>query len=63
MLLGAAGIKAVHRTLMKLSPGVNSINVLQATFACADPKCAKKTDNLTVFLHCWDLDVNLCVEC
>jgi len=29
--------------------GVNFINVLQAAFVCADPKRAKKTDNLTVF--------------
>jgi len=28
---------------------VNFINILRAAFACADPKSAKKTDNLTVF--------------
>jgi len=27
-LLGTAGVKAVRRTLMKLSPGVNFINIL-----------------------------------
>jgi hypothetical protein len=30
--------------------GVNFINLLRAAFLCADPKRAKKTDNLTVFL-------------
>jgi len=30
--------KAVHRTLMKLSPGVKFINALRAAFMCADPK-------------------------
>jgi len=34
---------------MKLSPGVNCINVLQAAFTHADPESAKKIDNLTVF--------------
>jgi hypothetical protein len=34
---------------MHLRLGVNFINVLQAAFAQADPKRAKKTDNLTVF--------------
>ncbi len=29
--------------------GVNFINIIQAAFARADPKSAKKTDNLTVF--------------
>jgi len=27
---------------MKLTPGVNFINILQAAFACADPESAKK---------------------
>jgi hypothetical protein len=43
-------IKALHKTLMKLTPGVNFINVLQAALTHADPESAKKkTDNLTVF--------------
>jgi len=48
--------KAV-RWLMKLSPSVNFINVLHTDFLCADPKSAKKNDNLTVFLCFWDLDM------
>ncbi len=43
------GVKAVRWPLMKLSPGVNFINVLQTAFLCTDPKSAKKNDNLTVF--------------
>jgi len=57
--------KCVRKTLMKLTPcfffyvpcritakctGVNFINVLRAAFEHSDPKIAKKTDNLTVFL-------------
>jgi len=41
MLLGSAHVKAVHWTLMKLSPGVNFINVLRAAFAPVDPKSVK----------------------
>jgi hypothetical protein len=36
---------------MKLSPGVNLSTFFRAAFARADPKSAKKTDNLTVFLY------------
>jgi len=39
--LGSAGVKAVRKTLMKLSDGVIFINVLQAAFVHADPKSAK----------------------
>jgi len=42
MLSGSASIKAVLRMLMKLSPDVNFINVLQAAFAQADPESANK---------------------
>jgi len=34
---------------MKLSPGVNFINVLQAAFTHANPKSSKKTAKLSVF--------------
>jgi len=34
---------------MKLTPGVNFINILRKALACKDPKSAKKTDGLTVF--------------
>ncbi len=39
------------------STGVIFINVLQAAFTSTDPKSAKKTDNLTVFLGFRDLRV------
>ncbi len=41
--------------LMKLTPGVNFINVLRTAFTCADPESAKKTVKFLVFLHSWDL--------
>ena len=56
-LLGSTCAKAARKTLMKSTPGVNFINVLQAAFVLADPKSVKKTDNLTVFLCFWDLRV------
>ncbi len=34
---------------MKLTAGVNFINVLPAAFRLADPESAKQIDNLTVF--------------
>jgi hypothetical protein len=49
MLLGSTRVKAVQRTLMKLSPGVNFINFLQAAFMHADPKSTKNTVKLPVF--------------
>ena len=36
-------------------PGVNFINILQATFTCADPKSAKKAVKSRSFLSFWDL--------
>jgi len=55
--LGSADVKAAHRKLMKLTPGVNFTNVLQAAF-CA--KVQKDADDLNVFLcfmvcAAWDL--------
>jgi len=35
--------------LMKLTPGLNFINILRAAFARPDPERAKKTNNLTVY--------------
>jgi len=40
--------KTVLKMLVKLTPCVNFINVLQAAFEHADPKSVKKTDNLKV---------------
>jgi hypothetical protein len=45
---GSRRVKAVHRMLMKLNPGVNIINVLLANL-CLQISKAKKTDNLTTF--------------
>jgi len=49
-LLGSACVKAVRRMLMKLSPGVDFTNVLQAAFAQIDPKSEQDTVDLTVGL-------------
>jgi len=43
-------------------PGVNFINILRAAFTCADPKSAKKTDNLTgLFCAFWICASNSCL--
>ena len=41
---------------MKLTPYVVDFpNIIRAAFALPDPKSAKDTDDLTVFLRFWDL--------
>jgi len=45
----STGKKAACRMLMKLTPGVNLINILRADFMCADLKSAKKTGKLSIF--------------
>ncbi len=42
-------VKVVCRTLMKLTPGLNFINVLCTASTPADPKSVKDTNDLTVF--------------
>jgi hypothetical protein len=44
VLLGSAHIKAARGTLMKLTPGLNFINVLHTAFALVDPEGVKITD-------------------
>ncbi len=41
MLLGSTSSKAASKKLVKLTPAVIFINVLQAAFVHADPKSAK----------------------
>jgi len=41
MLLGSTSIKAACKMLMKLTLGINFINVLHTAFTCADPKNGK----------------------
>jgi hypothetical protein len=47
--------KCARKTLMKLSPGVNVINVLLAAFTHADTKSRKDTDNLPQFSPFWGM--------
>jgi len=54
-LLGSLSVKAGHKMLVKSTPGIHFTNVLQAAFAPKDTKVQKDTDDLTVFLHLWDL--------
>ncbi len=42
-LWGSASIKAAHRKLMKLTPGVDFINVLRTTFTIAEHKITMQT--------------------
>ncbi len=49
MLLRSTSIKAVSKTLVKLTTWLNFTNILHSAFASADPKRAKKTDGFPVF--------------
>jgi len=48
-LWGSVLLKADQRMLMKLTPVVDFINIMQPDFTRTDPKCTKKIDNSTVF--------------
>jgi len=62
-LLGSTHVKAVHRILIKLSPGVNFINILWTAYTWAEPIRLKKTVKSWVFLRFWDLRVQkLCLN-
>jgi len=41
MLLGSSHIKASRKMLVKLTPGLNFINVLRTAFTHVDPECKK----------------------
>jgi hypothetical protein len=41
--------KCVHKMLMKLTPGVNFINILHKAFTCTDPNSTKNTLKPLVF--------------
>jgi len=41
--------KLLANMLMKLTPGVNFINILHTAFTLVDPNSLNKIDNLTVF--------------
>jgi len=56
--------KLLHIFLKEHHSGVNFINFLQTAFKCTDPKSAKKTVKLSVFLRFPDLRVQkLLIEC
>jgi hypothetical protein len=54
-LLGSTGAKAVHRTLMKLTPGVDFINILEAAFCPQIPKAQKRQASCQSYLRFRDL--------
>jgi len=49
VLLGPTSVKAARTMLVKLTPGVNFINI-NSHFARVDPKRVKNTDDLAEFL-------------
>ncbi len=50
--MGSTLVKAVREILVKVSPGVNFINVLGAAFMCTDPESANKCDSLVSTQQC-----------
>jgi len=56
-------MKKAQKMSMKLTPGVNFINVLCAAFASVAQKSVKNTFKSSVFLHFQDLQAQkLCVN-
>jgi len=55
MLSGPASVKAVWKMLMKLSPGVNFINILRTAFALSDPKSIKNTVDSSVSFYAFGI--------
>jgi len=43
--------KCSHKMLMKLTPGLNFINVLRTAFTLVDPKSVKNTVKSSVFFY------------
>jgi hypothetical protein len=63
MLLGSTSVKAASKTLMKLTPGLNFINILDTALTLEDPKSVKKTVKSFYALDFWNLRVKkLCVN-
>jgi len=46
---GSAHVKAAHRMLMRSTPGIHFINILQADFTCPDSKSAKDSQVVSLF--------------
>jgi len=57
MLLGSAGIKAARKMLVKLTTGVNFIDVLRAAFMPVDPESAKITLKSSVSFYAFRICV------
>jgi len=53
-LLESGYVKAAQKIMVKLTPGVNFINILLKAFTLADPKSAKKHSQIiSLFLCFW----------
>jgi len=53
--------QSTWKMLMKLTPGLNFINVLRTAFTLTDPESVKDTDDLTVFFY--PLGIYVCKSC
>ncbi len=66
MLSGSVHVKAACRTLMKLTTGVNFINIFCAAFTHVDPESVNKYSYvISIFSHFWGIlrAQKLFVEC
>jgi len=55
LIIGWVWVQAGTNVMVCLRSGVNFINILRADFTCKDPKRAKNTVKLSVFLRIKDL--------
>jgi len=54
-LSGSVWVKAAFRTSMKLTTGLNFINILHTAFTCVDSESVGFSQILSIFLRFWDL--------
>jgi hypothetical protein len=55
MLLGATGVKAVHKYIGEIEPWCQFQQPFMSSFYAPRSQKFKKTDGLSVFLPFWDL--------
>jgi len=54
-LLGPTSVKAAHKMLVKMTPGLNFINILLTAFTPADPRSVKKTVKSSVSFYAFGI--------
>jgi len=58
-MLQTPQLNSENQVKLRLTPGVNFTNILQAALTCSDPESAKKTVKLSVFI---EHSVSACIK-